>query len=112
MFRKKYVQPKAVPVQSRSLPKEVVNITSQWKVSFDSAWGGPAKPTAFNKLEDWSTNADAGIRYYSGTAVYTTVFNVDMPLKKNNAASYHLDLGIVKNIAAVTLNGKKLKSSH
>lgn len=108
VFRKKYVQPKVVPVQSRSLPKEVVNITSQWKVSFDSAWGGPAKPIAFNKLEDWTTNAETGMRYYSGTAVYTTVFNVDMPLKKNNASSYHLDLGIVKNIAAVTLNGKKL----
>jgi len=49
--------------------KPVQEITGPWEVSFDPMWGGPAHAT-FEKLEDWTTRSEPGIRYYSGTATY------------------------------------------
>ncbi|MCX6872589.1 MAG: glycosyl hydrolase [Verrucomicrobia bacterium] len=75
-------------------------IAGPWQVSFDPKWGGPAKVT-FEKLDDWSTRPEDGIKYYSGTAVYRTTFQA----KKGQA---YLDLGKVEVMADVTLNGKPL----
>ena len=36
--------------------------------------GGPDKAIRFKQLSDWTENPDPRIRYYSGTAVYTTEF--------------------------------------
>ena len=75
-------------------------LTSPWSVSFDPAWGGPAEPVVFATLTDWTRHADAGIRHYSGTAVYRTTF--DAPA----GSSAVLDLGEVKNVAEVVVNGE------
>ena len=56
----------------------------------------------FRELQDWVTRAEAGVKYYSGTAVYRKTF--DAP----QAAVTHLDLGEVKNVAHVRLNGQDL----
>jgi hypothetical protein len=76
-----------------------------WEVSFDPKQGGPAKPATFEKLDDWSKRPEDGIRYYSGTAVYRTTFQCKVP---NPKATIFLDLGAVKNIARVGLNGRDL----
>jgi hypothetical protein len=55
-------------------------------------------------LTDWSQNADPGIKYDSGTAVYRQTF--DLP--KQDGQTLWLDLGKVKNMARVRLNGKDL----
>ncbi len=81
----------------------LVNLDAPWTVSFDPAWGGPESVT-FEKLTDWTANTDPGIKYYSGTAVYRQTF--DMPESKSN--QLRLDLGNVKNMARVKLNGKDL----
>jgi len=78
-------------------------IIAPWYVSFDPLWGGPEKVT-FNKPTLWNNHPDAGIRYYSGTAVYRNTFEI-------NAAQYtgkrvFLDLGTMYNLAEVTINGK------
>ncbi|SIO54643.1 glycosyl hydrolase [Chitinophaga niabensis] len=73
-----------------------------WQVSFDPKWGGPSKIT-FDQLQDWTTRPEEGIKYYSGTAIYRKQF----PFAKNNQR-YYLDLGEVKNLARVKLNGKDL----
>ena len=44
--------------------------------TFDPKWGGPAKPVAFEELTDWSKHSGPGVRYYSGTAVYRTTFDL------------------------------------
>ena len=82
-----------------------MELSGSWTAAFDPAWGGPGKAD-FLKLEDWTKRPEPGIRYYSGTAVYETTF--DLPassLKKEGAV---LDLGRVKNLAQVELNGKDL----
>jgi len=73
-----------------------------WQVSFNPKWGGPSKIT-FDQLRDWTTRPEEGIKYYSGTATYRKQFS----FAKNNQR-YYLDLGEVKNLARVRLNGKDL----
>lgn len=81
----------------------LATLDSPWEVSFDPAWGGPEKAT-FNTLTDWSRNSDPGIKYYSGTAVYKQ--NFDMP--ETSRKHIYMNLGKVKNIARVWLNGKDM----
>jgi hypothetical protein len=79
-------------------------LNGPWDVNFDPKWGGPAH-TVFDTLTDWSKNTTEGIKYYSGIAIYHRQF--DLPANTNNQAVY-IDLGNVKNIARVMLNGKDL----
>jgi hypothetical protein len=84
--------------------KELKRIDEPWEVRFDTLLGGPAQ-VRFDKLSDWSKNDDRRIRYYSGSAFYSTTFDLD-DYDKNSTLL--LDLGKVKNIARVKLNGKDL----
>ncbi len=88
-------------------PKILTTITSPWKVTFDTAKRGPLKPVIFNELIDWSTSNDSTIKNYSGTAVYKTSFNVsNLPA----ANTFYLNLGMVKVMAKVKVNGKDVGS--
>ena len=80
---------------------KVSELTGRWEVSFDPRWGGPGT-VVFQSLQDWVTRPEEGIKYYSGTAIYRKTF--DAP----DAVVSHLDLGAVKNLAQVRLNGKDL----
>lgn len=75
-----------------------------WRVSFDPQWGGPDS-VAFEKLTDWASHEDLGIRYYSGKAVYEKSFDVP---ECEPGAPYWLELNKVEDtgIAAVRLNGR------
>lgn len=85
--------------------QKFMELSGSWTASFDPAWGGPGK-VDFLGLEDWTKRPEPGIRYYSGTAVYETTFDMAASaLKKDGAV---LDLGRVKNLAQVELNGKDL----
>ncbi|MCP4314304.1 MAG: hypothetical protein GY790_23870 [Bacteroidetes bacterium] len=81
-------------------------ISGPWNVAFDSAWGGPAD-VEFNTLMDWTDHSNDGIKYYSGTASYTKTFDLPSELRSGKTPVY-LDLGIVKDIAEVSLNGTDL----
>ena len=74
-------------------------LTGPWEVSFDPRWGGPGTVT-FAELQDWITRAEEGIKYFSGTAIYRMTFDA------TDTAATHLDLGVVKNLARVKLNGE------
>ncbi len=80
-------------------------ITGPWLVKFDPQWGGPAE-IEFEELQDWSKSPKDGIKYYSGKAVYMKKFDLPHPIVPDS--SLLLDLGVVKNIAEVKLNGKNL----
>jgi hypothetical protein len=84
-------------------PELLTALNAPWTVSFDPKWGGPAS-VVFEQLTDWSQHADTSIKYYSGTAVYRQTF--DLPNRKGKRLL--LDLGKVKNMARVRLNGKDL----
>lgn len=78
------------------------SINKPWTVTFDSAMRGPVKPVIFDSLIDWSQSLNNTIKYYSGTAFYHTTFNID---SLNNNNNYIIDLGLVKAIAKVSVNG-------
>jgi hypothetical protein len=94
------------PSSATNFPKtrQLTVLDATWTVSFDPKWGGP-ELTVFDKLHDWTVDSNPGIKYYSGTAFYRQSF--DMPDYEKGSALY-LDLGTVKNMAHVRLNGKDL----
>jgi hypothetical protein len=105
----------------RSLP-EPLAIVGPWQVRFPPNWGAPDEVT-FNRLISWTESTTPGIKYFSGTATYVTRVNVAPGLvrpstmlgahpergrrvRKGNLLA--LDLGEVREIAEVRLNGKDL----
>jgi hypothetical protein len=85
--------------------KTIVDLSDHWQVSFDRHWGGPDKPVMFDRLDDWAQRPEDGITHYSGKAIYRKRF--DLPAKLKGPKIY-LDLGRIKELAEVHLNGKKL----
>jgi hypothetical protein len=84
-------------------PQVAAEIAGPWEVAFDPEWGGPERVT-FPQLEDWIRHSEPGIRYYSGKAAYHRVF--DLPPAAPGGRLY-LDLGVVKNLARVRVNGRE-----
>ncbi len=82
----------------------VETIDGEWVVNFDTKWGGP-ESIVFPELIDWTTHSNEGVKYYSGSAVYNKVFNIDF--EPANGEDYFLQLESVKDvgIAQVTING-------
>ena len=88
-------------------PLVISQISSPWDVSFDPKWGGPANVT-FDKLVDWTTRPEEGIKYYSGTAIYHTVIEFTEKTISDKKSDIYIDLGEVNNIARVQVNGKDM----
>jgi hypothetical protein len=85
---------------------DVATLSGPWEVAFDPQWGGPDR-IVFDRLEDWSQRPEDGIKFYSGTAVYRKTF--DLPSSAaGEGGRLWLDLGTVRNIASVRLNGRDL----
>jgi hypothetical protein len=101
----------SAPASRANFPilEEFTTLDGPWDVAFDPKWGGPEK-IAFGFLDDWSRRPEAGIRYYSGTATYTKVFDAPPAVAGSTVKSVRLwlDLGTVKNIAGVRFNGRDL----
>jgi hypothetical protein len=83
-----------------------IAISGPWNVSFPPGWNAPARAT-FERLQSWTKNTDPGVKYFSGTAIYTRDFNLPADLPGSRRELW-LDLGAVKNLAEVSLNGKSL----
>ncbi len=96
---------KKTEARCQSVPAPIA-ITGPWEVSFPPGWNAPAK-TRFERLESWTENADAGVKYFSGTATYTRDFDLPAALPGSGRELW-LDLGTVENLAEVSLNGKSL----
>jgi hypothetical protein len=90
-----------VDVKNVAKPLEV---TGQWELSFPPNWGAPPKVT-LDKLISWTEHNDAGVRYFSGTTTYVKEFEIPKELLSPRRVIY-LDLGRVKNLCEVKLNGK------
>ena len=86
---------------TKTVSKEslVTPITGTWKASFNN------KIIDFEELTSWSENPDADVKYFSGTATYENTFTLSNPDKSGN---YIIDLGDVKHIAEVIINGKNV----
>jgi hypothetical protein len=95
---------------SRALPvpveRKVATVDGSWDVSFQPDRGAPAKIT-LPVLSSWSDSSDPGVKYFSGTGTYTKTIDASADWFKPGAQLW-LDLGDVKNLAEVTVNGKPL----
>ncbi|TMI89612.1 MAG: glycoside hydrolase [Bacteroidetes bacterium] len=86
--------------------KQLMTVEGSWKVSFQKDRGAPAD-ASFDKLTSYTENTDPGIKYFSGTATYTKSITADKNWVTNKTQLW-LDLGDVKNLAEVIVNGKSL----
>jgi hypothetical protein len=86
--------------------ESLTELGGPWTVQFDPTWGGPEQPVVFETLTDWSKNPDPRIRYYSGPAIYRKIF--DAPAEGATDRRIWLELGVVKNLAEVKVNGQSL----
>lgn len=86
---------------------EIASLNGSWDVSFDPKWGGPEK-VRFDSLKDWTLRPEEGIKYYSGIAIYSQNFDLPKDYATANNSRLYLDLGEVKNLARVLLNGQDL----
>ena len=89
--------------------EKIKELSDSWHVLFDKDWGGPGE-VRFDKLSNWIDSQEEGIKYYSGKATYRKVFDMGNVQKKFSHAGerFVLDLGDVKHVASVRLNGKEL----
>ena len=75
-------------------------------MTFQADRGAPAK-SLFDGLTSWSENSDPGVKYFSGKATYAKTLEAPADWFKPEAHLW-LDLGDVKNLAEVAVNGKSL----
>ena len=101
---------KATKGTSFTLPakteKQVATVDGPWKVSFQPGRGAPPTIT-LDKLASWSDSKDADVKYFSGSGTYTKTVDVKADWLKKGSQVW-IDIGDVKNLAEVTVNGKAL----
>jgi len=81
-------------------------ITGPWEVRFPKGWGAPASKV-FPKLMSWTEDPEDGVKYFSGIATYSKEFDLPAEMTRENTQIV-LDLGQVRAVADVSVNGKPL----
>jgi len=80
-------------------------VKEPWTVDFKNKEIGPESSVKFESLSDWTTSDNDKIKYYCGTAVYKTSFEVgSLP----EAEELFINLGEVDVMASVKLNGNDI----
>jgi hypothetical protein len=93
----------AIPVPDLPHP---LTLSGPWTIHFPPGRGALAS-IRLDTLVSWTDHPDAGVRYFSGTAEYETHFDIPAGLLGPGKV-LRLDLGQVKNLAQVSLNGTDL----
>ena len=83
---------------------QLAAVEGSWTVAFQPNRGAPAQAT-FDRLTSWTENSDPGVKYFSGLATYTKTVQASAAWF-NRGAEIWLDLGDVKDIAEVAVNGR------
>ena len=93
---------------SRALPRpvsaQVATLEGPWDLGFPADQGAPEK-VRLDALTSWTAHANGGVKYFSGTATYIKDVQAP-PAWFRPGARLILDLGKVKEIAEVSVNGK------
>lgn len=88
-----------------SPPTDPATLGSNWTLSFPPGWGAPDS-VPWRQFTSWTESVDSGIRYFSGTASYHGTLLVP-PASTNHQRQVWLDLGTVREIATVLIDGKQ-----
>jgi alpha-L-rhamnosidase len=95
---------------SRAAPsvksETLATVAGPWEVSFPPDLGAPARITLEN-LAPWTANPDEGVKFFSGTAMYTKTLRAEESWFRPGA-KVMLDLGTVRDLAEVSVNGKAM----
>jgi hypothetical protein len=86
--------------------KTIAVVKGPWKVQFQKDRGAP-ESIVMNEIASFTTSVDEGVKYFSGVATYHTTLTADQKWFSNPSQLW-LDLGQVKNLAEVMVNGKSL----
>jgi len=101
---------RASAATSRTLPLQAETklgtVQGSWDVAFQPDRGAPAK-IRLDSLSSWSDNSDDGVKYFSGAGTYTKTIQAPAGWFKTGAKLW-FDLGDVKNIAELSVNGRPL----
>lgn len=109
IFRQTAREPQPMAGGKNWLDFETVReLTGPWELSFPPNWGVPERVT-LDKLISWSEHDDPGVKYFSGTAAYGKRFEWNpKSLDSTQKSRVFLDLGKVRIMAQVLLNGRDL----
>jgi beta-galactosidase/beta-glucuronidase len=86
--------------------RPLAQLDGDWSVRFQPQRGAPPGDVKL-AAGSWTDNADSGIRYFSGSAVYVKTVRVPKVAKSNRVM---LDLGEVGDIAEIAVNGKTIRT--
>ncbi len=93
---------------ARTLPRgsvtTIATIDGSWTVTFPSNLGAPPNIT-LAKLESWTANADEGVKYFSGTAIYSKTVQIARRSFRPGERIL-LNLGTVNDLAEISINGQ------
>ncbi len=78
-------------------------VPGPWEVRFLDGRGAPERLT-FDALADWTTRSEEGVRHYAGRALYRRT----LALPPAAGTRSVLDLGAVRDLATVRVNGREL----
>lgn len=102
VFREKG-EPSATTLEANyPAPLRTQEATGEWNVTFESAFKTPS-PVRMATLDNLSDNANDSIRYFSGTATYTTSVNLD---RTGRGEHMFMTFDNVGTMAKVYINGK------
>jgi hypothetical protein len=83
-----------------------ITLGGPWDLRFPSRSGAPQHIT-FEQLIPWNEHTNPGVKYFSGTATYSTRLKIPADFLAANRSVF-LDLGRLSVIAAVKVNGRDL----
>jgi hypothetical protein len=98
--------PAPVRVAKTLAETKLATVAGPWTLDFPANWGAPPS-VQMAKLTSWTESADAGVKYFSGTATYTKTVQAQASWFKLGHDVW-IDLGKVRDIAEVKVNGKSV----
>ncbi|HEU4722286.1 MAG TPA: glycosyl hydrolase, partial [Gemmatimonadaceae bacterium] len=96
---------RAAQAESHTVPsvtrRTLATLDGPWRVTFAPGLGAP-ESIVMPRLASWTTSADSGVKYFSGTATYARTVRVPASWRGRPVV---LSLGDVRDLAEVVVNG-------
>lgn len=101
-------RPASAPARTVPHPagETIATIDGAWEVTFPAGLGAPAH-ARWPTLASWTENKDPGVKFFSGTATYTTTARIPASAF-GKGRRLLLDLGKVGDLAEISVNGRAL----
>lgn len=93
-------RPAGKSITTKVMNREALDLSDDWSIAFPVNSGAPST-LQLSKLQSLHTHPTDGVRYFSGTCIYSKSVK---GFKKDRKKRYVLDLGAVEVIAEVVVN--------